>query len=945
LWRKQFPNKGFFEGIIKIHEDQSGQLWVAGQDNFSFSINDKWETHQFNPAVYTGEISSLKNGLVIVGISESGLALFNPDDNSYSVTFPFGDEMVRYYDHDKNGNCFIILQNLNGISRLIRYDGENIEALAEDLKIDGLSPGACEVTGIVQTQNDDIWITTFTDFILFKKGIRTSFDLKKEFGWGLSTSILELDNGNIWISGSKGILQYADGNWSIVQSPEFETARMMTISSDGCIWVASGTGVHRFINGNWISNSIEEGLPNAMISDIIEDKQGSIRVCTYNGVYCYYPETDIDTPETTIPLDMNSHEAVPSGEIQFVFQGHDKWANTPDHLLQYSYRFDENSWTPFDNQTIAMGVGLSAGHHIFEVRAIDRNGLIDPTPASWSFTVLLPWYKETPVLIFLVFAIVLIILSLGLAISRHFRIEKLVKVRTAELVKTKEIAEESERSLQNANRILKIGKWDLNHQTKTILWSEETFRIFEIDIAGNSISYEDFLETIHPDDRNLFKDSFAASINSKITCNIDYRLLLKSGEIKNVHQKCETTYDNLGIPIISTGTIQDITERKQAEHDLIRSQEKLNLALKGGEIGVWEWDIETGQVIWDAKTERMFGLEEGEFQQTYKAFMELLHPDDIDSVKNAIKKTITNLTPFESVFRVVSQNKENKYIRSKGLITKDADGNSSKMIGIVFDISNIKNAELEIKSLNENLEQRIIERTAQLEASNKELEAFSYSVSHDLRAPLRGINGFTQILMDDYADSMDKEFKRVCSIISDNSLKMGHLIDDLLTFSRLGRFKLEKSAIDMEEMVSSIYHEITNEESRNKIIIEIGKLCTANGNSAMLRLVWTNLLSNAIKFSSKSDRPMISVSCKNENKRCIYSISDNGAGFNMKYAEKLFGVFQRLHRDDEFKGTGVGLANVQRIILRHGGEVWAESEVDNGAKFYFSIPDNGLHKI
>ncbi|MBT4412093.1 MAG: PAS domain S-box protein [Bacteroidetes bacterium] len=445
LWSKIGAGTDLIQHFQKIHEDLAGRLWFASGDSFFLWSNDKWESYQFNPVVFTGDVCSLKDGLLIVGISETGgLALFNPVDKSSTVTFPFGNEKIRYYDQDKDGNCFIILQDLNGTSKLIRYDGEHIETLAVDLKIDGLTPGACEVTDIIQSRNEDIWIVTFTDVILCKKGIKKRFDLKKEFEWTFSTSILELENGNIWVSGSKGIIQYDGGNWLLIQSPEFETARKMILSKDSSIWVASGTGIHRLVDGSWVSNSSEEGLPNTAIFDILEDKQGEIWAATNNGAFCYHPEVDTNAPETVIPADMNSHEAIPSGELQFVFEGRDKWDNTLADRLQYSYRFDENSWTPFENKTIVRGVGLSTGPHVFEVRAMDRNGNIDLSPASWPFTVMLPWYLEAYFIILLAFSICILILLIGFGITRHRQVEKLVLVRTAELGKAKEKAEESD---------------------------------------------------------------------------------------------------------------------------------------------------------------------------------------------------------------------------------------------------------------------------------------------------------------------------------------------------------------------------------------------------------------------------------------------------------------------------------------------------------------------
>lgn len=225
-----------------------------------------------------------------------------------------------------------------------------------------------------------------------------------------------------------------------------------------------------------------------------------------------------------------------------------------------------------------------------------------------------------------------------------------------------------------------------------------------------------------------------------------------------------------------------------------------------------------------------------------------------------------------------------------------------------------------------------------LETSNKELEAFSYSVSHDLRAPLRAIDGFTRILMEDYMVRLDAEGKRLGRIIQQNTKKMGQLIDDLLAFSHMGRASMSFSEIDMKKMANAIYHEATNAEVRKRITFTIADLSKAEGDTNMMRQVWMNFISNAIKFSAHRKQAVISVSCQEEENKLTYCIKDNGVGFNMKYKDKLFGVFQRLHSEKEFEGTGVGLALVQRIIHRHGGEVWANGEVDNGAAFYFSLP-------
>ena len=222
--------------------------------------------------------------------------------------------------------------------------------------------------------------------------------------------------------------------------------------------------------------------------------------------------------------------------------------------------------------------------------------------------------------------------------------------------------------------------------------------------------------------------------------------------------------------------------------------------------------------------------------------------------------------------------------------------------------------------------------------ANKEMEAFSYSVSHDLRAPLRAIDGFTQILVEDYGGKLDDEGKRVASVIRASTVQMGHLIDDLLSFSRLGRQEVKKNPVDMKAMADGIYQELKKSAPEKNIEFTISDIPNTKADVNMMRVVWTNLLSNAIKFTSKTERPTIEVGSKSDNSSVTYYVKDNGAGFDMKYIDKLFGVFQRLHSTEEFEGTGVGLANVKRVVERHGGRTWAEAKVGEGATFYFILP-------
>ena len=377
------------------------------------------------------------------------------------------------------------------------------------------------------------------------------------------------------------------------------------------------------------------------------------------------------------------------------------------------------------------------------------------------------------------------------------------------------------------------------------------------------------------------------------------------------------------------------------EHQTIQiseSEERLRSVLNSAMTAVIVMDIDGKIIDWNARAEKMFGWSREEVLNNDLANT-IIPPHMREAHRTGMKTFLATgeAKVLDQLIEMEALHRSGRLFPIELSISKVKTSEVLTFCGFITDITERKRVEEEIKLFNQRLEQMVQERTLELQMVNKELESFSYSVSHDLRAPLRAIHGYMSIFADEYADKFDDEARRLTTIIMNNTQKMGRLIDDLLAFSQLGRKELIRTHASMAQIVESICEEQKRLEEKREIEFVIHDLPYAFVDTVTIRQVWVNLISNAVKYTRHKPKAEIVIGARIENNEQIYFVKDNGAGFDMAYYDKLFGVFQRLHSQKEFEGTGVGLAIIQRIVNRHGGRAWAEAAVNEGATFFFAL--------
>lgn len=376
-----------------------------------------------------------------------------------------------------------------------------------------------------------------------------------------------------------------------------------------------------------------------------------------------------------------------------------------------------------------------------------------------------------------------------------------------------------------------------------------------------------------------------------------------------------------GIVTHVLGISTDITEKK-------KSEERLNIALENGNIGLWEWDLKTNVVACDERTEKMLGLRPGSFGKTFNAFEKLVHEEDISHVQRAVKNSLERDLPYVTLFRTKPEGGKSNYISTRAISIKDMNGKPVSFIGVCFDVTNLREGtELLVKKLNEELLR-----------SNKELESFAYVASHDLQEPLRMVTSFTQLLSQQYEDKLDERAHEYINFAVEGSQRMYELLNGLLAYSRIQTKGKPFSLVDLNTVLENVTKNLSLQIKESNASIEIDKLPEVFADENQMIQLFQNLISNSIKFSLES--PRIYITSVFENGNFVFSVKDEGIGIESQYFDRIFKIFQRLNPRDQFKGTGIGLAICRRIIDRHEGNIWVESVPEKGSTFFFTIPKN-----
>ena len=500
----------------------------------------------------------------------------------------------------------------------------------------------------------------------------------------------------------------------------------------------------------------------------------------------------------------------------------------------------------------------------------------------------------------------------------------------------------SQALLEQTGKAAGVGGWGFDFETKELTWAAETYHILGADPSLRP-TLEEAFDLCTPESRSVIAAAFQKAAADGQGFDLELALVRFDGRLINARAVASAIFDG-GKPVRLVGAFQDITERKNAEIALRKSEDAYRRLAELVPQLVWKCTPDGLNVYFNRQWVDYTGLT---LEQSYgRGWNTPFHPDDKAAAWAVWNHAVETGDDYRVDCRLRAADGTYRWFLVKGIPVRDDKGAIVEWFGTCTDIDDLIKAETaraeamqELRELNEELESRVALRTRELAESMKDLESFAYSVSHDLRAPLRHLDGYLSLLFKRSYSALDEQAKHYIDSTLDASRRMGRLIDELLQFSRLGRSDLRKAHVDLNRLVEEMRAELEPETRDRVVHWSVESLPMVEADQGMLRQVIANLLGNALKFTRNVAEARISIGCKSDaSGELVLSIEDNGAGFDMRYYNKLFQVFQRLHGEDEFEGTGIGLATVRRIVERHGGRIWAEGAVGVGATFHFSLP-------
>ncbi|MCC6880457.1 MAG: PAS domain S-box protein, partial [Rhodocyclaceae bacterium] len=496
---------------------------------------------------------------------------------------------------------------------------------------------------------------------------------------------------------------------------------------------------------------------------------------------------------------------------------------------------------------------------------------------------------------------------------------------------------ESKERLQLAAASGGVGLWEWDVSSGGLNWNAQLKAIFGLPEEAEGLTLDRFIAAIHDEDRGRITQAFTQALETRAEFDSEYRIVRPDGSIHWIVARGRGQSDASGQPQRMGVTAIDVTERRQAETALQEREARLREAQRIGHFGSWELDIPSQRMRFSDELHRIYERDQSSFGGSWQDLLGMVHPDDLPAMKDIWRKAGKVEGEHVLRHRILMADGRIKHLFVRFEMFRDSEGKPVRALGTAQDITEQVLAREEVQRLNDGLEARVAARTAELTAANRELESFAYSISHDLRAPLRGIDGFSHLLAEEYAEKLDATGRDYLERVRRAAQRMGELIDDILELSRVTRQDMRRVRVDLSQIAAEAIEERARVEPGRRVEVSIEPGCIALGDPQLLRVLMQNLLENAWKYSRKADPARIAFGRETLAGETVFFVRDNGVGFDMKYADRLFSPFQRLHKPEEFEGSGIGLATVARVAHRHGGRVWAEASPDQGATLRFTL--------